>query len=440
MRKLFLGRMARGVKVEDSLYSKLNPRNIRLDYNVLEELFQAKAPSTKAAVKAAPKRVAILSNKRSNNVCLLLRSFKAPLPAIRDAIMDLDDGLLTADRIKDLLKAWITPEEERELDDYMQDNEGDAKALARLGEAEQFFVLVANIPNVHQRLTALQLQLEFGEKVQEISEKLELNARTVEAVRSSEALEQLLEIILAIASFVNQTWVKALPLASLLKLKGTKAANGRQHLLHYIQSFVEERYPGTEKAFLTALEGCNEASKVGVAVLQADYNRLRKDVRAVESQLATVPATDVLKDKLGEFVERATTELNRIEPLFSLVEKGLTALCAKLGEKETPSEELFGILDSFAQEWQLSARQNAQQRERDAAKKRKAAHKLRMAARRASKKAIELKLTIGGNKPPASPREMEEVLKSRKSVGDRLKAGPKKRRVLSRRVDDFKNK
>jgi hypothetical protein len=227
--------------------------------------------------------VYLVDLKRGRNVGIALGRLKVPFPVIHNALSSLSyvvDGTELSYDDLTLLEAQLpTPEEVAQArTKFMRFILIDANLYigwlaqvrayhgdkSRLGEAEKFFLAMADIPKPRARAAALAYQRVFDAKISDaVSWKLWLGVRDYQnilqassvallsaacaEVRASPRLRKVLEAVLRLGNKLNapsedsnsrtpgaQPVVTAITFGSLLKLTHTKAFDGRTTVLHYL--------------------------------------------------------------------------------------------------------------------------------------------------------------------------------------------------------------
>jgi hypothetical protein len=142
----------------------------------------------------APKKkelVTLVDGKRSQNINIALARFRMTHPAIRDAILAMDDQVLTPEKMESLLKCAPTPEEIDTVVHY----DGNVEELAN---TEHFFHVLSVIPRVENRIKLTAFKYRFEPSFAEVAQQLNLCEETIKVVRNSSGLRQVIEVTLGI--------------------------------------------------------------------------------------------------------------------------------------------------------------------------------------------------------------------------------------------------
>ncbi|ETV96975.1 hypothetical protein, variant [Aphanomyces invadans] len=191
--------------VEGSIWEKMDESKLGLDLSgTLDKEFgqdsnsrtdsMSTLPPQAAAIK--PKVVHLVDPKRQQNCSIALSRFRMTPLALKQAILTLDDSVLTFERVQILESLVPTPEEVELVKGY----EGDP---AILGDTEKFFVAVLDIPRLAQRLRAVHTTWIHRSREDDVRAKAMVLEKAVSELTSSHHTVAVLEIILAVGNYLN---------------------------------------------------------------------------------------------------------------------------------------------------------------------------------------------------------------------------------------------
>lgn len=98
----------------NTVWDQANAGDVSLDFQQLESLFALKdAPPAKArgSVSARARAVQLIDLKRAHNISIQLTGLRRPFPEIRQALLSMDEGILTAEILGVLDRAVPTDAE-----------------------------------------------------------------------------------------------------------------------------------------------------------------------------------------------------------------------------------------------------------------------------------------------------------------------------------------
>ena len=121
----------------------------------IEGLFATKVIEHKekdpSAEKEKPKEIVLISGKREQNVSIFLRTVKRDNDEIRDAIVEMDEELLTPEVLPQMIESLPTDEERTIVTGWLKNNDD----IDRLAKAERFFVEISDLKCLEGRLKAM---------------------------------------------------------------------------------------------------------------------------------------------------------------------------------------------------------------------------------------------------------------------------------------------
>ena len=136
-----------------------NEEPLEVDLSALGDIFAARAPAKSGKAAKGPEaardaKVTLIDLKRANNIAITLARFKMPFDQLAVCVSNCDTAAIDLDGYLALLRCL--PDEE-ELAAVL----GSGEDKARLGRAEQFFLAVAGIPRVRERVQCIVLTMQF---------------------------------------------------------------------------------------------------------------------------------------------------------------------------------------------------------------------------------------------------------------------------------------
>lgn len=248
MKQLFWKRLP-DPKCDETLWKDVDFGVVELDGPLIESSFGAKkkekvvvddeADLAKNKAEEEKKRFEnMLDLKRSNNICIMLSQFKMSPIAIKNAILAMDEQILTTERLTQMIKNAPTAEEQEVLEAYKGD-------IGVLGKAEQFLIQILKVPRVTDRLKLLLFKQTFADRTTDLISNLSVLRDACNRVVSSEGLRKVLEIVLAIGNFLNYSPNKApsrgFSVDFLTKLSSTKSTDNTTTILHFVAHMISQR-------------------------------------------------------------------------------------------------------------------------------------------------------------------------------------------------------
>jgi hypothetical protein len=273
---------------------------------------------------------------------------------IGDAILQVDESRLTADKVSKLLMFAPSSEDIQSVSSY----DGPE---TNLGEVEHFFLILSRIKAIQRRLQLWEFKYRFDELVEELDSKVDAVRWAYHELKASTRFKTVLETILAVGNFLNAGTRKGAAygfrLGSLSGLTGTKSVDNSMNLLQYIVQFTQKSNPDAAN-WLDDLKHIGEARRVEQSALQAEVNQIKAKMHLLETHLKLAPSND--RDKFIDVFRPWHAEAReRVEDLILRHEeltKGVASLIDEWAE-DLKWESFFEILHKFQNDWKNAALQ-----------------------------------------------------------------------------------
>ncbi|KAJ1265985.1 hypothetical protein BS78_08G116100 [Paspalum vaginatum] len=322
------------------LQKQVDASRAEFDVSELESLFTI-APKAKGGSKSGgrgkslgskPDKVQLIDLRRANNTEIMLTKIKMPLSDMMSAALALDDSVLDADQIENLIKFCPTKEEMELLKNYTGDKEV-------LGKCEHFFLELMKVPRVESKLRIFAFKIQFQSQIRDVRKNLQTVSSACEELRSSEKLKIIMKNILLIGNTLNQGTPRGqavgFRLDSLLKLIETRATNGRMTLMHFLCKSLAEKSPEVMD-FHEDLVSLEASSKLQLKALAEEQLAVVKGLEKVEQELTASesdgPVSDVFRKTLKEFIDCSSADVCSLSAFYSEVGKSADALALYFGE------------------------------------------------------------------------------------------------------------
>lgn len=368
------------------------------DMSEIETLFSAQVPkSAGAGGKSGDKKKAagsksdvvhLIDLRRANNTEIMLTKVKMPLPDMMAAALAMDESILDADQVENLIKFCPTKEEMELLKNYTGDKE-------KLGKCEQFFLELMKVPRVESKLRVFLFKIQFNTQVTDFKKSLNTVNAACDEVRRSVKLKEIMKLILTLGNLLNQGTARGsavgFKLDSLLKLTDTRATNNKMTLMHYLCKHLARTSP-VLLDFHEDLLSLEAATKIQLKSLAEEMQAITKGLEKVKQELAASendgPVSEIFRKTLKEFIGTAETEVQSVMSLYSVVGRNADALAWYFGEDPArcPFEQVTQTLLNFIRLFRKAHAENCKQAEVDKKKAEKEAEMEKAKAANQSKK------------------------------------------------------
>jgi len=223
-------------KFASSVWRQVDDSKVQIDEESLLSLFAQKKAAPKAASAETPveqkvTKISLFPKERSQNVQLLLGKLRMSNSAIVEALLAIDEKVLTKNNSITLRAGMPTDEEMAQLQGYEEDP-------SQLGVTERFFLSLKEVPMPAIRIDAQIFVVNCTEMVEELSGKLRKLESTLGSFQSSSRFKHLLEVVLALGNYLNGSSARGgaygFSVSGLTKVAEMKAQDNKTTLLEYI--------------------------------------------------------------------------------------------------------------------------------------------------------------------------------------------------------------
>jgi hypothetical protein len=420
-------------QVSKTVFAGFDFTKVELDTTALENMFGAQeAKKADAPVKETkPAKEALFSAvepRRLQNVGIFLQTFKVSHSEIKDAILMLDEGVLTVEAAQKLSDNLPLPEEIANIKAYL-DGGGSPEKMENV---DRFFLELSSIPQVGARLTCLLFKLNFPLKMAELKPALlRVKKANTELMTKNVNFHKLLEIVLAVGNFLNfkpaRDPAMGIQLSSLAKLADTKSTDNHDTLLEYVVDFIETKYPEVAE-WGNELADLKYATKVVWAQVLDDVAGIKKGLASAQALAETVEKSDSKWDVFYRVMPGALTDATKsfgeLEVLAGKVEEEYKKVVIQYGSPpDTAPEEFYGLIVNFAalfdktrKDLKLKKAKQEKEKEKEDKKKELEERKEKLARAKAEKEEKKAALKAAhdaheGEKAPAAAGAGRRTLK-----------------------------
>ncbi|GJZ84345.1 formin-like protein 20 [Tanacetum coccineum] len=303
--------------------------------------------------------------RRANNTLIMLTKVKMEYPQIVEAILAMNDELLDADQLENILKFCPTKEETDQLKNYQGDKE-------LLGKCEEYFLELMKVPRMESKVNCFLFKIQFNTQLffqlAEFKKSLNIvNAACdeVDTVRKSDKLKGIMKRILYLGNTLNQGTARGsavgFKLDSLLKLTDTRSSISKMTLMHYLCKVLASKAPDLLD-FHEDLVSLEAATKVGsllcvsqrlncyefksnngflnlqiqLKTLAEEMNMLGNGLKKVKLELDACKndgeVSEGFQNALEGFVGYADAEVTSVQNFYKVVGRNADALALYFGE------------------------------------------------------------------------------------------------------------
>ncbi|XP_053829948.1 formin-2 [Vidua macroura] len=350
-----------------------------IDYHEFEELFsktavkERKKPISDTITKTKTKQVVkLLSNKRSQAVGILMSSLHLDMKDIQHAVVNLDNSVVDLETLQALYENRAQSDELEKIEKHSKASKEKENAKS-LDKPEQFLYELSLIPNFSERVFCILFQSTFSESIGSIHRKLELLQKLCETLKNESGVMRVLGLVLAFGNYMNggnrtRGQADGFGLDILPKLKDVKSSDNSRSLLSYIVSYYLRNFDedaGREQCIfpLPDPQDLFQASQLKFDDFQKDLRKMKKDLRACETEAAKVYQLSLeehlqpFKDNMEQFISQAKIDQENEEKSLAEAHKSFLETTAyfcmkpKMGEKEVSPHSFFSIWHEFSSDF-----------------------------------------------------------------------------------------
>ncbi|KAM4852996.1 inverted formin-2 isoform 1-T1 [Thomomys bottae] len=367
MKKLNWQKLPSNVAREhNSMWTTLSSAGTQLvepDFSSIEQLFcfpvaKPKEPSA-APARKEPKEVTFLDAKKSLNLNIFLKQFKCSNEEITAMLRAGDTTKFDVEVLRQLLK--LLPEKHE-----MENLRAFTEERARLAHADQFYVLLLDIPCYRLRVECM-LLCEGSALVLDMARpKAHRVLAACQSLLTSHRLPIFCQLILKIGNFLNYGShtgnADGFKISTLLKLTETKSQQSRVTLLHHVLEEVERSHPDLLQ-LPQDLELPAQAAGINLEIIRSEASAHLKKLLETERKVsASVPEVQ------EQYLERLKTSIvasRALDEVFEAIERQRLALAGYLCEEplQLSLEDTFCTMKAFRDLFTRALKENKDRKE-----------------------------------------------------------------------------
>ncbi|XP_069921461.1 inverted formin-2 isoform X4 [Oryctolagus cuniculus] len=333
------------------------------DFGSLERLFSFPADKPKepaaAPARKEPKEVTFLDSRKSLNLNIFLKQFKCSNEEVVAMIRAGDTSRFDTEVLRQLLKLLPEKHEIENLRAFAEDR-------ARLASADQFYLLLLDVPCYQLRVECMLLGEGTAIVLDMVRPKAQLVLDACESLLTSPHLPVFCRLILKIGNFLNYGShtgdADGFKISTLLKLTETKSLQGRVTLLHHVLEEVEKTQPDLLQ-LPQDLELPSRAAGINLEILRSEASaNLKKLLEAERKVSASLPE---VQEQYAERLQASIAASRALEELFEAVERRRQELAEYLCEdpQQLSLEDTFSTMRAFRDLFLRALKENKARKE-----------------------------------------------------------------------------
>ncbi|XP_076407633.1 inverted formin-2 isoform X5 [Peromyscus maniculatus bairdii] len=342
------------------------------DFSSIEQLFsfptaKPKEPSA-APIRKEPKEVTFLDSKKSLNLNIFLKQFRCSNEEVTTMIRAGDTTKFDVEILKQLLKLLPEKHEIENLRAFTEER-------AKLASADQFYVLLLDIPCYQLRVECMMLCEGTAIVLDMVRPKAQLVLTACESLLTSQRLPVFCQLILKIGNFLNYGShtgdADGFKISTLLKLTETKSQQSRVTLLHHVLEEVEKSHPDLLQ-LPRDLEPPSQAAGINVEIIRSEASANLKKLLETERKVST--SVPEVQQQYAERLQTSIEASRALDKVFEDIEQKKLELADYLCEdpQQLSLEDTFSTMKTFRDLFTRALKENRDRKEQMAkAEKRK---------------------------------------------------------------------
>ncbi|XP_052040879.1 inverted formin-2 isoform X2 [Apodemus sylvaticus] len=333
------------------------------DFSSIEQLFSFPLAKPKepcaAPARKEPKEVTFLDSKKSLNLNIFLKQFKCSNEDVTSMIRAGDTSKFDVEVLKQLLKLLPEKHEIENLRAFTEER-------AKLANADQFYVLLLDIPCYQLRVECMMLCEGTAIVLDMVRPKAQLMLTACESLLTSQRLPVFCQLILKIGNFLNYGShtgdADGFKISTLLKLTETKSQQSRVTLLHHVLEEVEKSHPDLLQ-LSRDLEPPSQAAGINLEIIHSEASANLKTLLEAERKVSSS-----IPEVQKQYAERLQTSIEAsraLDKVFEAIEEKKLELADYLCEdpQKLSLEDTFSTMKTFRDLFTRALKENKDRKE-----------------------------------------------------------------------------
>ncbi|KRY08205.1 FH1/FH2 domain-containing protein 3 [Trichinella patagoniensis] len=345
-------------------WQKVKP--VAIDTEKLGNLFVTKTKELAPKKKDDKKlEIRVLDTKRSNAINIGLTKLPPPR-AIKTAVLKFDSSIMNKECIEKVLSTMMPTAEEQEAIAGAQAANPDLP----LGSAEQFLLMLSEIPQLHARLRLWLFMLDYANVEREVAEPLMDLKLAMEELDKSRTFKQVMATLLAVGNFLNGAEVRGFQIDYLAKVPEVKDTVHKHSLVYHLASIVLESFPDSTDLY-SEMGAVARSAKVDFDEVKANLEKLEKDCKSSWDYLRVVAKHEShsLKEKISGFLTDCAQRILTLKIIHKRVINRFRKFLLYMGMpqpaiKDTKINTICKTISEFALEYRTCREKILQQKKR----------------------------------------------------------------------------
>lgn len=241
---------------------------------------------TRTLTNKTKETISILDPKRAHTINILITSRHLSIKDIKNTVYNLDTSIIDVETLKQIHEIAATDDELQTIEAFLASED-----RTELGKAERFIHELSKIDSFIDRFKCMMFEVSSAEQIQTIESKLNNFRHMCEVLTTSETIQNILSIILALGNYMNggnrdRGQADGFGLEILPKLRDVKSATSSSlTLLHYIvQTYIQANVPTGILSFNDVVKPLPESSDLEQASTVV-FDDIEQDLKSLSLQI-----------------------------------------------------------------------------------------------------------------------------------------------------------
>ena len=294
--------------------------------------------------------------QRAVNIEITLAKIGLSGPDIATALIEMDEEKLTKNKLELLKLVLPDMEETRLINRFLDENPDTNPDELRAAERTVFHLL--KLPRMQSRVQCFYAKLTVAERITTLVSQLDVVYQALVEVQHSTPLRYLLQLVLHLGNFMNQTTARGgavgLRLSTLEKLSSVRASsNAGKHkhgntLLHIIAQVAEAEQHEALDARKT-LPHLQAACAIEMELVETELTDLRRLCKMVGHEVRAEAGGSASVEAFTAFSREFESGIAALEQKKTAVDAEIDHLYRSVGDdpKSTSVQNMLRNVDSF---------------------------------------------------------------------------------------------
>lgn len=347
--KSILWTLVNPLNIKGTIWETIDERTATYEIPNLEAEFTSVRPDKPVAKSTIPAKVILLAPNRSQNLNIVLSKLKMSPSSIVEAILTVNEEVLTLNIVNCLLDAIPTQDEISLVSNYNGD-------MDMLENPEKFILEIKDVKNLKVRLQAMQFFFTHKELFDDLQLKISKLIELFENISKEKRIIMLMKYTLAIGNYMNGESARGGAFGFKLdvfdKMGDIKNVSGKKTLLAFVIDIIEKNMGMVFIDMNEEFPLYEFGRKQSISQLFADLDFIKKGIEQVKNakQAKNTAVVDNIEIFMGKFEVEVSDKFQEVEFELNTLDQKYKRVCEFFCEdpKQISSDS---FVDNFYKIW-----------------------------------------------------------------------------------------